>query len=87
MSTKDNSIIKQTYVSVDLDKSLKKLACATHLTEAEIIRQALEKYRDQDISFVDALSLTYLELDNSVKDVFTFDHHFHISGKNILPYK
>ena len=47
----------------------------------------LKKYRDQDISFVDALSLAYLELDNSVKDVFTFDHHFHISGKNILPYK
>ena len=57
MSTKDNSIMKQTYVSMDLDKSLKKLACATNLTEAEIIRQALEKY------IIEKLSLTVAEKD------------------------
>lgn len=46
----------------------------------------LKKYFDQDISFVDAVSIAYLEIDDTVKDVFTFDRHFQISGKNILPY-
>ena len=47
----------------------------------------LKKFHDQDISFVDALSIAYLEIDDTVKDIFTFDHHFRISGRNILPYK
>ena len=45
----------------------------------------LKKYYDLDISFVDAVSIAYLGIDDTVKDVFTFDHHFQISGKNILP--
>jgi len=47
----------------------------------------LKKYHDQDVSFVDAVSMAYLEVDDTVKDIFTFDHHFQICGRNILPYK
>ncbi len=44
MAVSENRVVKQVYVNLDLDKSLKNLANASNLTESEIILLALEKY-------------------------------------------
>ena len=47
--------------------------------------EILEKYRDQDISYVDAVSFAVLEKKPELIDVFAFDGHFsYIAGKNII---
>jgi hypothetical protein len=47
MAISENSVLKQVYLNLDLDKSLKKLANASNLTESEIIILALEKYLNE----------------------------------------
>ncbi len=47
MAISKNSVLKQVYLNLDLDKSLKKLANASNLTESEIIILALEKYLNE----------------------------------------
>jgi len=44
----------------------------------------LEKFCDQDLSFVDAVSFAILEQDRRLQDVFTFDAHFHLIQRNVL---
>jgi len=45
----------------------------------------LKKYKDQDLSYTDAVSFAYLEMDQETKDVLTIDNHFYLTGRNILP--
>ena len=47
--------------------------------------ELLQKYHDQDLSYTDAVSLAILAQNNEIKDVFTFDGHFYLSGCNIIP--
>ncbi|MGB9661905.1 MAG: type II toxin-antitoxin system VapC family toxin [Moorellaceae bacterium] len=50
----------------------------------EKARQILRKYGDQDFSYVDAVSFVTLEL-LRINDVFGFDTHYLIFGKNLHP--
>lgn len=45
----------------------------------------LEKYNDHDISYVDAVSLSLIISDVEIDRILTFDHHFTLSGKEIVP--
>ena len=45
----------------------------------------LQKYHDQDLSYADAVSLAILARNTEIKDVFAFDGHFYLSGRNIIP--
>ena len=48
-------------------------------------RQALRRFRDQDLSYTDAVSLALLDdLRRSVV-VFGFDHHFTLIGRTLVP--
>ncbi|GAB6273783.1 MAG: hypothetical protein STSR0004_06460 [Peptococcaceae bacterium] len=49
--------------------------------------EILKKYKDQDLSFTDAVSFACLEMDQETKDVLTLDNHFYLTGRNILPLK
>ncbi len=44
----------------------------------------LEKYCDQGLSYVDAVSFAILEQDPQLQDVFTFDAHFYLMRRNVL---
>lgn len=55
-----------------------------HLLEEKAF-EVLKKFNDQDLSYADAVSFAYLEIDQETRDVFTFDSHFYFSGRNILP--
>lgn len=44
----------------------------------------LRRYQDQDLSYVDAISFAVLE-NTKIKDVLTFDSHFHIIKRSIWP--
>ncbi|MEW6770995.1 MAG: PIN domain-containing protein [Bacillota bacterium] len=50
----------------------------------EKARQILGKYSDQDFSYVDATSFAILDL-LEIADVFGFDAHYRIFGKNLHP--
>jgi len=48
-------------------------------------RQVLRRFRDQDLSYTDAVSLALLEdLPRNVA-VFGFDHHFTLIGRTLVP--
>jgi len=47
--------------------------------------EILKKYKDQDLSYTDAVSFACLEMDQETKDVLTIDNHFYLTGRNILP--
>jgi len=50
----------------------------------EKAKQILRKYSDQDFSYVDATSFVVMDLLN-IDNVFGFDSHYHIFGKNLEP--
>lgn len=50
----------------------------------EKARKILRKYSDQSFSYVDATSFVVLELLN-INEVFGFDSHYFIFGKNLHP--
>jgi len=45
----------------------------------------LEKYSDHDISYVDAVSFAIIMSDEKMDRIFSFDHHFNLTGKEIVP--
>ncbi len=45
----------------------------------------LRQYKDQDFSYVDAVSFAVMQQRN-ISDVFTFDHHFSVAGFNRVIY-
>lgn len=47
--------------------------------------EILKKYSDQDLSYTDAVSFAYLETDRETRDVFSFDSHFYLLDRNVLP--
>ena len=51
----------------------------------EQARSILEKYAEHDISYVDAVSFVIINTDARIDRVFTFDRHFHLTGKEITP--
>lgn len=56
------------------------------LSNDELERQAeaiLEQYDDQDISYTDAVSFAVMK-QRSIKDVFTYDHHFRALGFHLV---
>lgn len=44
----------------------------------------LEKFKDQDLSYTDAVSFAIILQSERIQDIFTFDHHFYITGRNII---
>lgn len=46
----------------------------------------LERYKDQDFSFTDAVSFALMH-ERGIEDAFTFDSHFAVMGFNMLPEK
>ena len=44
----------------------------------------LEKFNDQELSYTDAVSFACIEIDQDIKDIFTLDKHFYITGRNIV---
>jgi hypothetical protein len=45
----------------------------------------LEKYNDHDISYVDAVSFGFIMSDARIDRVLTFDRHFLLIGREIVP--
>ncbi len=43
----------------------------------------LDKYKDQDLSFTDCLTVSLMKRDN-IKEIFTFDKHFQLFGLNLI---
>lgn len=50
----------------------------------EKVHAVLRKYRDQDLSYTDAVSFVILEAMN-IRDVFGFDSHFHVIRRTLWP--
>lgn len=48
-------------------------------------KKILHTYHDHDLSYVDAVSFAVIETDKLITSVFTFDHHFHLTGRNVIP--
>ncbi|MGE0494118.1 MAG: type II toxin-antitoxin system VapC family toxin [Vulcanimicrobiota bacterium] len=61
---------------------LEKLCSTPPLEEAA--REWLSKYRDQDFSFVDAVSFALMQ-ERGIAAAFTFDGHFQVAGFSLLP--
>ncbi|MGC7846348.1 type II toxin-antitoxin system VapC family toxin [Desulforudis sp. 1088] len=49
------------------------------------VREVLNKFSDQDLSYVDAFSLALLSAKGFTKSVFAFDHHFHLINCRVIP--
>lgn len=47
-------------------------------------REVLRRFKDQELSYTDALTLAVLEMER-VKFVFGFDHHLGLTGRAVLP--
>ena len=53
-------------------------------TELHCIDSFLKKFKDEKISYTDAVSFQIMK-DKNIKDAFAFDKHFRIIGFNLLP--
>ena len=49
------------------------------------IHRNLSRFADQDLSYVDALSLYIVETHGDIDAIFAFDHHLALTGKPVLP--
>lgn len=56
----------------------------TAATETEIHRY-LSRFADQDLSYVDALSLYVVQARGDIDAIFAFDRHMVLAGKPVLP--
>jgi len=61
-----------------------KLIYSDKNTEESCVKDFLKKYKNEKISYVDAVSFQIMK-DNNITDAFTFDKHFRIAGFNSLP--
>lgn len=59
---------------VYLDRELEKRA-----------RQIIYRFQDQDISYVDAITLAILQSNSGIDAVFSFDCHMILAGISVLP--
>jgi predicted nucleic acid-binding protein len=48
-------------------------------------RRNLSRFADQNLSYVDALSLYVVQSDRSIDAAFAFDHHLALTGLAVLP--
>jgi len=44
----------------------------------------IRRYRDQTLSYVDAISFVILERQPEIRDIFTFDAHFYLTARNVI---
>ncbi len=49
------------------------------------VRRILARFADQDLSYVDALSLAIAESYRAIDAIFAFDHHLSLTGLPTLP--
>lgn len=49
------------------------------------IQGNLRRFADQDLSYVDALSLLVVQSRGDIDAIFAFDHHLALAGKPVLP--
>ena len=49
------------------------------------IRQELLRFSDQDLSYVDAMTLVVARSTRDIGGIFAFDHHMSLSGLPVLP--
>ncbi|MDA8198922.1 MAG: hypothetical protein M0Z54_05770 [Thermaerobacter sp.] len=47
-------------------------------------RQNISRYADQELSYVDAQSLAFIQREG-VDTIFAFDHHMLLSGRTVMP--
>ncbi|MBC7342492.1 MAG: type II toxin-antitoxin system VapC family toxin [Clostridia bacterium] len=48
-------------------------------------RQIIYRFEDQDISYVDALTLAILQSNSEIDAIFSFDRHMLLAGISVLP--
>jgi predicted nucleic acid-binding protein len=49
------------------------------------IRRNLSRFQDQDLSYVDALSLYVVQSRGDIDAIFAFDHHLALAGLPVFP--
>ncbi|GAC1392253.1 MAG: hypothetical protein NVS4B11_19790 [Ktedonobacteraceae bacterium] len=49
------------------------------------VRKILERFQDQDLSYVDAFTLALIRTRPDINAIFAFDHHMAFAGLPILP--
>jgi uncharacterized protein len=74
------SFVRAAYKKAELDQAV--IVYADTLLEKRTVL-ILESYKDQRLSFTDALSFAVMEK-LKLKDVFTYDRHFLIAGFNVI---
>jgi predicted nucleic acid-binding protein len=49
------------------------------------VRRTLSRFADQDLSYVDAISLHIVQTRGDIDAIFAFDHHLSLYGTPVLP--
>ncbi|HZS75172.1 MAG TPA: hypothetical protein VFA41_01055 [Ktedonobacteraceae bacterium] len=50
-----------------------------------VVRKVIERFHDQDLSYVDAFSIALIQSLPTIDAVFAFDHHMMLAGRPVLP--
>jgi predicted nucleic acid-binding protein len=49
------------------------------------VRKVIDRFHDQDLSYVDAFSIALIQSRPDIDAIFAFDHHMALAGLPILP--
>jgi len=49
------------------------------------VRKVIERFHDQDLSYVDAFSIALIQSRPDIDAIFAFDHHMAFAGLPVLP--
>ena len=49
------------------------------------VRKVIDRFHDQDLSYVDALSIALIQSRPDIDAIFAFDHHMTLAGLPVLP--
>ncbi len=49
------------------------------------VRKVIERFHDQELSYVDAFSIAFIQSRPDIDAVFAFDHHMALAGRPVLP--
>ena len=49
------------------------------------VRKVIDRFHDQDLSYVDAFSIALIQSRPDIDAIFAFDHHMTLAGLSVLP--
>ena len=49
------------------------------------VRKVIDRFHDQDLSYVDAFSIALIQFRPDIDAIFAFDHHMTLAGLPVLP--